>query len=65
MEAFVRMEMFDDSGHNDEMAGDGIYGATLEEVEYLEYYIIAEGEASATLSPARASYEFYEYEKGE
>ena len=58
---FVLLEMFDDSSHNDEMSGDGIWGATLENKKGLQYYVIAEGDRSASLSPARASLEFYEY----
>ena len=60
---FTRMEMFDDSGHNDQMAGDNIWGATLDYQVGIEYYILAEGERSANVSPARASYEFYTVEQ--
>lgn len=61
-DAFQRLEMFDDSSHNDQMANDNIWGATLDYQEGIEYYIIAEGERSANLSPARASYEYYTVE---
>lgn len=60
--AFVRMEMFDDGGHNDEVLGDNIWGATLDYVPGLQYYIISEGDRNATLSPARAAFEFYTVE---
>ncbi len=57
---FKRMEMFDDGGHNDELMGDKIWGATVNGGKDLQYYIVAEGTALATLSPERASFEFYE-----
>lgn len=60
---FTRIEMFDDSGHNDQMEADGIWGATLENKKDLQYYIVAEGSKTATISPARASMEFYELQK--
>lgn len=59
-DAFTLLEMFDDSSHNDQMAGDQIWGATIEWKVGTQYYIIGEGERSARLSPERASFEFYE-----
>ena len=60
---FQRMEMFDDSGHNDEMEADNIWGATIDLPELVQYYIVAEGGATATLHPERASFEFHEFKK--
>lgn len=57
--SFSRIEMFDDSGHNDELEEDGIWGATLEANPSIQYYVVAEGEKVASLSPERASMEFY------
>ena len=57
---FKRIEMFDDGGHNDQVMGDNIWGATVESRKTLQYYIVAEGNATASLSPERASFEFYE-----
>jgi hypothetical protein len=57
---FKRIEMFDDGGHNDEVMGDDIWGATINAGKKLQYYIVAEGSALAALSPERASFEFYE-----
>jgi len=59
-EPFRFLEMFDDSGHNDQMEGDAIWGATIEKKSGIQYYIIAEGQRLAMLSPERASFEFYE-----
>ncbi len=59
-QSFQRIEMFDDSGHNDQMAGDGIWGATLEFGPNIHYYIVAEGDRIAGISPERASKEYYE-----
>lgn len=56
---FSRLEMFDDSGHNDELEKDGIWGATLEANPSIQYYVVAEGDKVASLSPERASMEFY------
>ena len=55
--AFYHMEMFDDSGHNDQMAQDGVWGATLEKIEgkEIQYFIVAENQYSAALLPERAS----------
>ena len=60
---FQRMQMFDDSGHNDELEADDIWGATLDLPELAQYYIVAEGTAVASLSPKRASLEFHEFKK--
>jgi hypothetical protein len=56
---FTRVEMLDDGGSNDQLAGDGIYGTTLDFAPGIQYYIIAEGDRSASFSPARASFEFH------
>lgn len=55
-----RIEMFDDGSHKDYSQADNIYAATIEKITGTKYYIIAEGERIAALSPARASFEFYE-----
>ncbi len=60
--AFKRKEMYDDSGHSDEMAGDGIWGITLPYESKVEYYIIAEGKKRAALFPQRASFEYLRVE---
>ncbi|MCB0546818.1 MAG: CotH kinase family protein [Phaeodactylibacter sp.] len=58
-----KLEMFDDSGHDDQMAGDGIWGATIlkdkEKDKPIQYYIVAENQYTAALSPERASFEVY------
>lgn len=58
--AWQRVEMFDDGSHKDYSQDDLIYAATIEKVPDTKYYIIAEGERTATLSPERASFEFHE-----
>ncbi len=58
--AWQRVQMFDDGSHKDYSQNDSIYAATIDEVPNTEYYIIAEGERMAALSPERASFEFYE-----
>lgn len=64
---FKRVELFDDGWHNDVDEGDQIWGGTIEEIiegQPFQYYIIAEGEKAAALSPERASKEFYVLEVG-
>lgn len=56
---FSRIEMFDDSGHDDELENDNIWGATLEANPSIQYYVVAEGDKVAALSPERASMEFH------
>lgn len=55
-----KMEMFDDGSHKDYSQDDTIYAATIEKGAGTKYYIIAEGERTAALSPERASHEFHE-----
>ncbi len=58
-----KLQMFDDSGHDDQMAGDGIWGATIEKDKTkdkpIQYFIVAENQYTAALSPERASFEVY------
>jgi hypothetical protein len=56
---FQYLEMKDNGGSNDAQPNDGIWGATIEFKIGTEYYIIAENDKAAALSPARASFEFY------
>ena len=58
--AFQKIEMFDDSGHADEMEADGIWGNTLDKKKKkdIQYYIVAENDHTAAVFPERASYEF-------
>ena len=60
---FKRMEMFDDGGHDDQLEGDNIWGTTIESVDGTQYYIVAENEDAANLSPRRAGKEFHKVEK--
>lgn len=54
-----RIEMVDDGTQNDGVANDQVYGLTIEKVANTAYYIIAEGERVAKVSPEKASFEFY------
>ena len=51
--------MFDDGKHNDEAAGDGIFGVVID-VKSIQYYIMAENEEAVGLMPERAGFEFLE-----
>jgi hypothetical protein len=53
--------MYDDGLHQDEIAGDSIYGAAITASgKTLQYYIWAENDSCGSFSPVRAAYEFYE-----
>ena len=56
---FKHLEMFDDGGHNDLVADDKTYGASIPYVKGTDYYVVAEGSRSAALSPERAAHEFW------
>jgi hypothetical protein len=57
--AFKKLELFDDSGHADEMAEDGNWGNTLDNKEKnIQYYVVAENDGAAALYPERAAFEF-------
>ncbi len=60
-ERFIELSMYDDGLHQDGAAGDGVYASEVNTGHNLElqYYIYAENENIAALSPARAEYEFY------
>lgn len=60
--SFFRQEMFDDGSSMDEMQADNIYGTVLKWAEKdtpIEYFIVAENDHTAALSPERASFEFH------
>ena len=64
--AFKRVEIFDDGGNSDGVGEDGIWGATVDiekKNKNFQYYIIAEGAKTATLSPEKASFEFHELKR--
>ncbi len=63
--AFRKLEMFDDSGHDDGMADDGVWGATVKKQAHkeIQYFVVAESQYAAALSPERASFEFYTTEE--
>ncbi len=68
---FERIQMYDDGMHNDQTAGDGIYGASIPGYSagsYVRYYIEAiKNNASATASyhPSGAEHETFIYQVGQ
>lgn len=57
--AFKKLQLFDDSGHADELAEDGNWGNTLDKKKQdIQYYIVAENENAAALMPERAAFEY-------
>ena len=59
---FQRIQMWDDGTEGDRQAGDQIYSMRIDKQAGTEYYIIAEGDKTAALSPERASFEFHRIE---
>ncbi|MFC6268127.1 CotH kinase family protein [Frigoriflavimonas asaccharolytica] len=57
---FVKTQMFDDGAHNDGVAGDNVYGASIPVNNVaIQYYIYAENTNAGKFSPERAEHEFY------
>ncbi len=56
---FVRTAMYDDGANGDKTANDGIWAVQIARNKGAQYYLVAEGERIAKLSPERASREFY------
>lgn len=56
-EAFHSAQMHDDGQHNDEKAGDSIYGISLKGGNRIEYYIQAENVKAIAFSPERYMFE--------
>ena len=50
--------MFDDGNHGDGVAGDGVFGATIDvDARDVQYYIYAENSDAGLFSPERAEHE--------
>lgn len=62
---FQRVALSDTGEEGDEKAGDSIWSATVDLDKKMQYYIIGEGQRTASLSPEKASFEFYEVGKKE
>lgn len=58
---FKQIELKDNGQDEDKTSGDGIYTISLDRKDQCQYYIVGEGERLASLSPARAAFEFHEY----
>ncbi len=58
---FVELPMYDDGLHQDGNAGDNLFAAVFNfgRNQDIQYYIYAENDDIAALSPQRAEYEFY------
>ena len=58
---FEKIQMFDDGNNGDGIAGDGIYGATINvDARDIQYYIYAENDDAGIFSPQRAEKEFHQ-----
>ena len=53
--------MYDDGNHGDGIAGDGIFGVTINvDARDVQYYIYAENSNAGIFSPERAEHEFHQ-----
>lgn len=57
---FKRVVMYDDGTHGDVTANDGKYSFEFDHRDLIQYYLIAENDKAARLSPERAAFEFHE-----
>ena len=58
---FQKLQMFDDGNHGDGVAGDGVFGATIDvDARDVQYYIYAENSDAGLFSPERAEHEFHQ-----
>ncbi len=58
---FEKVQMFDDGNNGDGIAGDGIYGATINvDARDIQYYIYAENSDAGIFSPQRAEHDFHQ-----
>jgi hypothetical protein len=56
---FTKIPMYDDGNHQDGVAGDSIYGASLPTGNVVQFYIYAQNATAGVFSPERAEYEFH------
>ncbi len=57
---FLKTPMYDDGLHNDNNAGDGVYGIdVIAQGSNIQYYLYAENTNAGIFSPARAEFEFH------
>ncbi len=58
---FEKLQMFDDGQHGDGVAGDGVFGATIDvDARDLQYYFYAENDDAGIFSPEKAEKEFHQ-----
>lgn len=58
--AFNKVEMFDDGAHGDGVAGDNVYGVTIDlGAKDVQYYLYADNDLAGRFSPVRAAHSYY------
>jgi hypothetical protein len=58
---FEKLQMFDDGQHGDGVAGDGVFGATINvDARDIQYYYYAENNDAGIFSPERAEKEYHQ-----
>ena len=56
---FTKVPMFDDGNHQDGIAGDSIFGASVPTGNVVQFYIYAQNSTAGVFSPERAEYEYH------
>ena len=60
-EDFKKVQMFDDGNNGDGIAGDGVFGVSIDvDARDVQFYIYAENIESGIFSPERAEHEFHQ-----
>ncbi|MEL6867791.1 MAG: CotH kinase family protein, partial [Bacteroidota bacterium] len=57
---FKKVKMLDDGQQEDMQADDQVFGFVMAYKAGIQYYIVSEGDKTASLSPKRAAFEFHE-----
>ncbi|OFX37032.1 MAG: hypothetical protein A2X08_11980 [Bacteroidetes bacterium GWA2_32_17] len=56
---FTKISMFDDGNHQDGVAGDSIFGASIPTGNSVQFYLYAQNVTAGMFSPERAEYEYH------
>lgn len=59
-EKFTKVPMYDDGNHNDSLAGDHVFGATINmSALQAQFFIVAKNDEAAAFLPQRAEHEYF------
>lgn len=60
---FIQIQMNNDGQSQDQEANDKTWGVLIPNTPKVQYYVVAEGKACGTVSPTRASKDYYEFDQ--